>query len=288
MIRKRLIINADGFGFTYGNNRAIFEVLEAGIVRSISVNANFPAVEQVPRVVKEFREVSIGIHLNLSVGRPVCKPDEVSSLLNDSGEFWGNGFPKKALTGKLKISEIQKELKAQFETLKKLGVKISHWDSHQDRHLYLPFFRCALEAARLNGVGRMRNHRRWLFANEDKARLKAWRFYLTHPRRFSAWLHHKTLMVYARKCGMKMADHFLCPGAYGRGREILATWKKIFHFLPYGNSEITCHPGYPDETLKKYATMIDNRPKEAAVLKDKSLLDVAMENGVEIINFRQL
>ena len=45
---KRLIVNADGFGFTFGNNRAILEVLEHGFVRSVSVNVTWPAVREQP------------------------------------------------------------------------------------------------------------------------------------------------------------------------------------------------------------------------------------------------
>ena len=49
---KKLIVNADGFGFTFGNNKGILETLEVGIVRSISTNVNFPAVEEIHKVVR--------------------------------------------------------------------------------------------------------------------------------------------------------------------------------------------------------------------------------------------
>ena len=32
---KKLIVNADGFGFTFGNNKAIFEILPRGFVKSV-------------------------------------------------------------------------------------------------------------------------------------------------------------------------------------------------------------------------------------------------------------
>lgn len=288
MTGKRLIINADDFGFTFGSNRGILEVLAAGVVRSISVISNFPAVEEVPLVAERFPDVSIGIHLNLSVGRPVSDPAEVSSLVDESGHFWYRRFPQKALLGKLRTGHIRKELRAQIERLKSFGVKISHWDSHQGRHLYLPFFKVALEVAAEHNIKKMRNHRRWLYSDEANATRKALRFYLTHPRRFGSFVYCRGLMRYAKARGMQMADYLLCPGAYDYGRGKADTWRKIFKFLPAGTSEIACHPGYPDETLRAYATMIDNRSKEVEALRDKSLLQAAEDFGVELINFWQL
>lgn len=288
MPEKRLIINADGYGFTYGNNRGILEVLVAGVVRSISVNSNFPAVEEIKLVAERFPDVSTGIHLNLSVGKPVCDPAEISSLVDESGHFWYRQFPKKALLGKLRTGHIRKELHAQIERLKSFGIKISHWDSHQDRHLYPPFFKAALEVAAKHNIKKMRNHRRWLYSDQADATRKRLRFHLTHPRRFASFLYCRALMRYAKARGMQMADYFLSPGAGYGGREKPDTWRKIFQFLPAGTSEVTCHPGYPDETLREYATMIDNRVKEVEALRDKSLLQAAKDFGVELINFWQL
>ncbi|MDD5326970.1 MAG: ChbG/HpnK family deacetylase [Phycisphaerae bacterium] len=288
MPKKRLIINADGYGFTYGNNRGILEVLAAGAVRSISVNSNFPAVEEIRLVAERFPDVSIGIHLNLSAGKPVCEPAEVSSLIDESGNFWYRQFPTKALLGKLKTEHIRKELHAQIVRLKSFGIKISHWDSHQDRHLYLPFFKIALQVAAEHNIKKMRNHKRWLYADEVNAKRKALSFHLTHPRRFGSFIYCRGLMYYAKARGMQMADHFLSSGRGGNGKGKVDTWKKIFQFMPTGTSEITCHPGYPDETLRRYATMIDTRIKEAEALQDKSLLQSAADSGVELINFWQL
>ena len=44
---KKLIINADGFGFTTGVNRGIIKTVEEGVVRSTSALANMPAIEEV-------------------------------------------------------------------------------------------------------------------------------------------------------------------------------------------------------------------------------------------------
>jgi predicted glycoside hydrolase/deacetylase ChbG (UPF0249 family) len=188
----------------------------------------------------------------------------------------------------LRTGHIRKELHAQIECLKSFGVKISHWDSHQSRHLYLPFFKVALEVAAEHNIKKMRNHRRWLHSDTSNAAKKALRFYLTHPRRFGTFLYCRFLMRNAKSRGMQMADYFLSPGIGYGGKEKPDTWRNIFQFMPDGTSEIACHPGYPDETLRKNATMIDNRIKEIEALRDESLLQAAEDFGVELINFWQL
>lgn len=74
---RRLIINADGFGFTYGINRAIRECAVAGTVTSTSCVTNFPAISEVRELQDDFPHLSIGVHFNLTVGRPVLPPDRV-------------------------------------------------------------------------------------------------------------------------------------------------------------------------------------------------------------------
>ncbi|KKL97668.1 hypothetical protein LCGC14_1832150, partial [marine sediment metagenome] len=132
-MNRRLIINADGFGFTYGNNRGIFECLQAGAVKSVSVNATFPAVEETTRLVEQFPEVSAGIHLDLSVGPCASDPRDIPDLVDDSGEFLDTQFHVKAMRGQIPHQQIVCELTAQIERFLSFGVHISHWDSHQNQ-----------------------------------------------------------------------------------------------------------------------------------------------------------
>ena len=140
MIRQ-LIINADGFGFTQGINKGIIESIEKGVVSSISCNVNFPHIQDVEYIIKHYPRVSIGLHLNINVGRPVCQIEQIPSLVNASGEFWSSELNKKLLFRRIKISELQKECEAQILKLQSFGVHISHMEGHQNKHLYPGYFR---------------------------------------------------------------------------------------------------------------------------------------------------
>ncbi len=67
---RRLIVNADDFGFTSGVNRAIVEANEHGIVTSSTLMANGPAFEEAVKLAKTVPNLSVGCHVVLIDGQP--------------------------------------------------------------------------------------------------------------------------------------------------------------------------------------------------------------------------
>lgn len=289
MIARRLIVNADGFGFTAGINRAIFETLAAGVVRSISVNANFPAVSEVARVIRDFPRVSIGIHFNLAVGRPVSSPSEVPSLVDRDGRFLDAAFARALLTGRVRREDMRRELLAQVEVLRGLGVSLTHWDGHRNQHLLPRYFELAMDVAREAGISRMRVNRHFLFTGRESP-IPAMVHYLRHPDRFVRHLLTALWMLRARRAGFRMADRMITPVRAGPGtwKTDRAFWEALFRRLPPGISEIYCHPGYPDETLRAHARYVEEREAEARVLSDPALAHLALRHGVELISFHEV
>lgn len=288
-MKRKLIINADGFGFTFGNNRGILEVLEAGAVRSVSINSSFPPVEQVQELSQRFPHVSVGIHWDLSVGPCVSKPEDIPDLVDEQGHFLGSQFRRKALKGLIAHEQMVRELTAQLERLMDFGVKPTHWDSHQNQHLYPPFFRAALEVAKKFGIERMRTHRHYLFAAGLSRKVRAGFHLVTHPQRALRYAAARMMMRKACSAGMKMADRLITVGLLDGSRKYHRQfWLELFKSLPSGISEIYCHPGYPDETLKQYAGYVEERLEELKVLKDPELHKYAERMGVELISFHQL
>ena len=62
---RRLIINADDFGFTAGVNRAIVEAHSRGVVTSATLMANGPAFAEAAGLAKTVPKLSIGCHVVL-------------------------------------------------------------------------------------------------------------------------------------------------------------------------------------------------------------------------------
>lgn len=285
---RRLIINADGFGFTFGNNRAIEEVLEQGAVKSVSVNANFPAAEQAPELARRFPEVSFGIHWNLSVGRPVSAPDRVRTLLGPDGEFANASLRLRAVLRRLSPAEIRLELDAQLRKLESLGLQVTHWDSHQHRHVLPGFFEAAVEVARAHGLRAARSTTYYLLFQPPR-RVRLLLDFAGHPQRIVSDAIAKSRSRALRRAGFALPDYHAGIRAFGMGAEhSVAAWSHLFRTLPSGIGCIAVHPGYPDETLRRYSTMIGSRAEELALLRGPDIGRLAREAGVDLVSFRHL
>lgn len=125
---KNLIINADDLGADEGRNAGILEAVEAGAVKSVSLLVNAPATGRALEDIRQgkYESVSIGVHLNLSEGKPVC-PD--LRLLPGSGGF----FRGKAAAQRLFLQEndleleeeVSREVNAQVGALREKNIPLT-------------------------------------------------------------------------------------------------------------------------------------------------------------------
>jgi len=281
---RRLIVNADGFGFTFGNNRAILEVLPHGFIRSVSANVTWPAVKDVTTILRDFPHVSVGVHLNLTVGPSILPAREVPSLVGSDGEFHGNRFPALARKGLLNLDEMKRELRAQVRRLRDLGVPISHWDSHQGRHLLPGYFEAARDVGLEEGIRASRSHTYYLILPGNRP-LGLAKYYLHHPRQVLTHVLAAGRMRNLRRAGVRLPDHRILLNAMGPAAVYRPEcWQTLLEKLPEGTGFIECHPGYPDEQLKKYSSMVESREKELQLFRDPAWLDRARAAGVEMVS----
>lgn len=290
--RRRLIVNADGFGFAPGVNRGIEKTVADGVVRSTSCVVNFSDIEELPSFTSRWPHVTAGVHFNLSVGRPVTDPSQVKTLVDGEGNFLGAGLPRRLLSREVSREQVRRELRAQARRMIDLGTTPSHWDGHQNMHLYPPFFQDALAVAAECGIRRMRTPNRHLVpAGSDGTPrpLALARYYVTHPRRVMTHTYGRALGGLARRRGMQMADRLISPAYLGANEKwVLDTWLQIIEALPAGTSEIYCHPGFADDALRDRAAYVQERELEVAVLITAELKAKLGSSGVELASFRDL
>jgi predicted glycoside hydrolase/deacetylase ChbG (UPF0249 family) len=127
---KRLIVNADDFGFTRDVNAGILEAFERGIVRSTTLMANGAAFDDAVRLAREHPELDVGCHLML-VGGP-SQPSSVPELI------W-------AVTRR-RIS-LYEELVAQVRRIIAAGLRPTHLDTHKHTHLWPPVLEAVCRVA---------------------------------------------------------------------------------------------------------------------------------------------
>ncbi len=84
-MEQRLIINADDFGLCESVNKGIVEAHTKGVLTSTTIMANMPAAEQAVELAKNLPTLGVGVHLNLTNGKPLCQDNTVKLILNARG-----------------------------------------------------------------------------------------------------------------------------------------------------------------------------------------------------------
>ena len=131
---KLLIIHADDLGLARSVNKATFDALEKGGVNSASIMANCNHLNEVKKFAENKAGIDFGVHLTVTNEwknyrwKSIMPANESQSLVNGVGEFHV-GIKKFVL--RADPGELKKELQAQINKIKKLGIKPTHIDSHE-------------------------------------------------------------------------------------------------------------------------------------------------------------
>jgi predicted glycoside hydrolase/deacetylase ChbG (UPF0249 family) len=286
---RRLIVNADGFGFGAGATQGILDALAGGgPITSISVNANFPDAERVRELVERYPGVSVGVHVNPIVGVPCLSAARVPSLVGEDGSFLGRAFGRLWRRKRISPTELEAELDAQIAKIRDLvGDRLTHLDSHQNSHL--GYFELFLGLARKWGIPAMRTNASAIGLEAPRPTLARWKGYARRPHVLAAHFYRRVQMRRAASRGMRMADRLVTVGYGGTGNKAVAdNWVRIIRHLPEGTSEVYCHPAYPDETLARWATYTEPRARELEILRRPDLRELARASGVELVSFFDL
>lgn len=283
---KRLIVNADDFGLTAGVNRAIIEGHTRGAITSATLMANMPAFDAAVRLAQDHPSLGVGLHINITQGRPVAEASRVGSLINDRGEFWGTSgaILKRMLAGRLKIEDVVIELRAQIEKALKTGLRLTHVDSHKHTHALPQICEAIISTIKEYGINAVRAPReRWRFDRGAESfeviKQSAGAFGISQLCRVSD--------ARLKKSNVRTPDFFFGVARTG-------FWTKqwlidLIERLPAGASELMCHPGYEDAELDGVKTRLRaSRTNELRLLTDPDVVAKLKENGVELINFSSL
>lgn len=290
MHNRMVIINADGLGFTAGVTRGIDEALATGLVRSASITPNFGELQAVSRVAADHSDASFGIHFNVNVGRPVAPPSEVPSLLDDDGQFWSSEFVSKLMSGRIRVRELRRELQAQLDLVRAYDIPLTHWDAHQNKHLYPRYFSTVADVARRGGIRGVRSHRRLMYGLSGPL---SWTefgaYYVRHPSRAATHAAGRWRTRQYGRLGFRCADTLVTPGYAGSDSKAQHQfWRSLPQYLPPGIHEVYCHPGYASAELAANSYYVEEREAELEILTDVGLADHLRDEGVELASFHTL
>jgi chitin disaccharide deacetylase len=285
---RRLIINADDFGFTSGVNKAIAEAHLHGVVTSTTLMANGKSFAGAVDLALSMPNLSVGCHVVLIDGEPVVEASGLPSLTASNTFRDGlKSFAARAVAGRIDSEEITAEATAQIKKTQASGIRVSHFDTHKHTHVFPQILRPLLRAAADCGVRALRNPfgpRMPLRSSDLLARPKLWTRYAEVQvlRRFAGKFHNAV-----KREGFATPDGTL-------GIEVTGTLdERLFHAIaasiPDGTWEFVCHPGYNDADLRDANTRLrESRETELRVLTLPDARELLAKEGVELISYRDL
>lgn len=130
---KRLIINADDFGYSVGVNYGIIESYQRGVLTSTTLMPAMPGFEHAVGLAKENPGLGVGVHLTLTCGRPLL--DGHKTLVLEDGSFPRKPYYLDERTS-IDLDEVEREWAAQIERVLAAGIVPDHLDSHHHIHTY--------------------------------------------------------------------------------------------------------------------------------------------------------
>jgi predicted glycoside hydrolase/deacetylase ChbG (UPF0249 family) len=271
---RTLIVNADDFGRTRSVSAGIAHAHLHGLVTTTTAMVNLPgALEDVARAARQVPTLGLGVHLNITCGRPVLDPARVPSLVASDGSFQAHDALI-ASDHRPDPAEIEREWRAQVAAFLQTGAQLDHLDSHHHAALFSPeVWQICLTLAEEHGCGVRPPAPREI--NDDILFSRfppASRCFATGE----AWR-----MLAAR--GLPSPER-LVTRFYAR-RARLATLLLILASVPQGTTELMCHPGWPDAALTSgYA---QEREAELHALTSPLALRRAERLGILRSTYRQ-
>ncbi len=261
-----LIVNCDDFGMHDAVNAAVVESIETGIASSCSLMVPCPAAANAMRLLRERPHISFGIHLALIRDSPECRwgpvaaKADVPSLLDpDTDELYLDTLvPRAAFLTAARLSDVERELRAQINTVVDAGLAPTHLDWH-----------CLADGGRADildlGVA---------LAKEYGLAARVW---LDDGRRK------------ARAHGKPVVDNAFLDSFSVSLHDKAATYERMLRDLRPGLTEWAVHPAHGTEEWQAIEpTGWHVRHTDHAFLTSLRAREILDQEGISIIDYRPL
>jgi predicted glycoside hydrolase/deacetylase ChbG (UPF0249 family) len=269
--RRKLVVNADDFGFTPDVNAGIVEAHLRGILTATTLMANGAAFEDGVRLARETPGLDIGCHLVLIGGK---------SLL--SGEGLPATVPRLLSAVARRELPVYKELEAQVLRIVEAGVRPTHLDTHKHTHLLPPVLEAVARLSEKFGIA-------WVRRPFDFP-LNALRGRVPRAKRITSdalGLLRRRFHQVLERHGCRTTDHF--AGFQITGRFRTAELVDLLGLLPEGSTELMCHPGRCGEALRNARTRLkESREHELEALVAPEVRAALERNGIKLVSSKEL
>ena len=273
---QKLIVTADDYGMCDIVDKAIDRGIENGFVTTTNVMLNMETLHNAADLRQRFPHISLGIHWNVTTGRPVSSTSDVSSLVDHNGIFWSIAeFKKRYSKGLILPSELEKELDAQYMLFEKICGKADYWNTHENSSLHTEAFKVFEKVAKKHNIAATRTFKRVYFDKVNLGFKRELREILVRNF-FNVWFNRISKsfkMPVARVVSFSKLSKT-------EGDVLLNAIKKDKRdFI-----EVVFHPSISAEH-KYFGNISMERVKEYEFVSSKEVVEKYKLNGIEFVNF---
>lgn len=260
---RKLVVNADDFGFTRDVNLGIMEAHRNGILTAATIMSDGAAFDDAVRLAGENPSLDIGVHLVLVGQAPF--PLTVAELT------------RAVILKKIRIYD---ELSAQVRKVLSAGLRPTHLDTHKHTHLLPPVLEAVArisEEFKIPWVRRPFDFPLQPGGISWKKRVVSRGFGIVR-RRFEKVLSRH---------GCRSTDHFAGFQITGKfdARDVAA----LIRSLPEGSTEFMVHPGICTDELRSARTRLkESREAELKALTAPEVRVALKESRVELVGYAGL
>lgn len=287
---KYLIINADDFGMCRSANIAVMDLLPKGCLTSSTIMAPCAWAFDACKFAKKNPDLAIGVHLTFTSEwgsyrwRPITAAeslcDDEGFMYHESDEFEDNA----------EIEDVEKEIMAQVNFLKNLGLNPSHLDNHMGSLYGIETGRFELLSTVLDAAGELglpfrmpskfteeQMNNTMLDINIDVDIVKSM---------------FGNIVSYADGLGVAMPDYLMPNEWTGPQNDSYENFKEymyeLYKAMPNGITETYVHPALESDELKSITGAWYRRVWEYKLMSDPMTKQHIEACGIKLINYRDL
>jgi len=282
-MEKRLVINADDFGLCEGVNKGILQAYADGVLTSTSLMVNMPASEQAAGLARKTAGLGIGVHLNLTEGRPVSDAACIGALVDSSGGFAyspGRLALRSLFSSDIRVA-IEAELTEQVKWVIRRRIKPTHLDSHKHVHCFPAIFSIVCRIARRFQIGAVRYGYEPGYVSKPP-------FPITDA---DGRKRARTVRMMAKVNRWQNADFFKTDAFFGAahtGRIGVNFLKAVALYNTARTAELMTHPGLAYDIDAGQTRLVKQRQAELDALCSEQAKKYFENAGVKLVHYGQL
>ena len=126
----KMIFRGDDLGISEGVNYGILKAIQDGVISCVGLMPNMESAKHGYQLIKDL-DICLGQHTNICLGKPVCSPELIPSLVNENGEFYSSYDINHRQEDTIDVLECEIEIEAQLQRFIEItGRKPEYFEGH--------------------------------------------------------------------------------------------------------------------------------------------------------------